>query len=375
VAENPAEPAIDELVADLRVLRERGLVRLRHTDLPVLRSIVARISGSSAILRSVAAGSEPAAQLTVEGLLRAAVENLGGGYLADAAKATFGLDRGARDRQASDRRQRAAQVYGVSLERFRKHHERIVLEQVAEEILMLLTRSQASTMPPGVHPVPSRQITLSGRVRGADLRIVLRIQPVELLSDVDVLVVPTNVYMELPQYFKSSISATVRRMGAVNNPDGQVIIDVLASDLASWINKHGRPGLPVAAGTVAPTSSGELARRGIRRLYHVAVVTPRPLTNDYVVGPAEITQSVRNVFAVASAERALFSPPLRSLAFPLLGAGRGGLDPDVSFDWLWSAVEHEIAEASQWELHFFARRQGIGDLIVARLTAAGLAIT
>lgn len=363
MAETPAEPAVDELVADLRALRERGLVRLRHTDLPVLRSVAGQISDS------------PAGQLTVEAVLRAAVESMGGGELAAAASATFGLDRGARDRPASDRRRRAAQVYGVSVERFRKHHERIVMEQVAEEILVLLTRSRASARSLGAIPEPSSQTLLSGRVRGANLRILVRIEPVELLSDVDVVVVPTNSYMELPQYFKSSISATVRRMAAVKNANGQVVVDVVADDLMSWISKHGRPGLPVAAGTVAPTASGEMARRGIRRLYHVAIVTPRPSTNDYVVDPAAIAEGVRNVLAIAGAERALFSPPLRSVAFPLLGAGRGGLDPAVSFDWLWSALEHEIAEASQWELQFFARQQVLADLIVTRLAAAGLAVT
>jgi len=63
------------------------------------------------------------------------VENLGGGSLGAAAAATFGLARGARDMPAADRRRRAALVYGVSVERFRKYHERIVMEQVAEEIL------------------------------------------------------------------------------------------------------------------------------------------------------------------------------------------------------------------------------------------------
>jgi hypothetical protein len=42
---------------------------------------------------------------------------------------------------AQDRRRRAALIYGVSVERFRKHHERIVLEQVAEEILSVLCKS------------------------------------------------------------------------------------------------------------------------------------------------------------------------------------------------------------------------------------------
>jgi O-acetyl-ADP-ribose deacetylase (regulator of RNase III) len=152
-----------------------------------------------------------------------------------------------------------------------------------------------------------------------------------------------------------------------------VVVDVIADELMSWISKYGRPGLPVAAGTVAPTGSGEMSRHGIRRFYHVAVVTPRPSTNDYVVDPAAIAEGVHNVLALAGAERALFSPPLRSVAFPLLGAGRGGLDPAVSFDWLWSALEREIAEASLWELQFFVRQRALADLIAARLAAAGLA--
>jgi hypothetical protein len=375
MAEIPAEPAVDDLLADLRVLRERGLVRLRHTDLAVLRSVAAQLSGSPSALGSPAASSEPAGQLTVEAVLRAAVESLGGGELGAAASATFGLDRGARDRPAADRRRRAAQVYGVSVERFRKHHERIVIEQVAEEILVLLTRSRPSARPQGIRPEPSSQTILSGGVRGTDLRIVIRTEPVELLSDVDIVVVPTNSYLELPQYFKSSISATVRRMAAVKNADGQVVVDVVADDLTNWISKYGRPGLPVAAGTVAPTASGEMTRQRIRRLYHVAVVTPRPSTNDYIVEPAAIAEGVRNVFAIAAAERALFSPPLRSVAFPLLGAGRGGLDPAVSFDWLWSALQHEIVQASLWELQFFARQQVLADLIITRLAAAGLVVT
>lgn len=374
MAADPVEPAVDELVADLRVLRERGLVRLRHTDLTVLRLVAAQLSGSSWALGSSTAGSEPTGQLTVEAVLRAAVESLGGGELASAAMATFGLDRGARDRSAADRRRRAAQVYGVSVERFRKHHERIVMEQIAEEMLMLLTQSRAPVMPPNVSPEPSSRTILSGRVRGADLRIAVRIEPVELLSDIDIVVVPTNSYMEPPQYFKSSISATVRRMAAVKNSDGQVAVDVVAHDLTSWISKYGRPGLPVAAGTVAPTAPGEMTRQRIRRLYHVAVVTPRPSTNSYVVEPAAIAEGVRNIFAIASAERALFSPPLRSVAFPLLGAGRGGLDPAVSFDWLWSALEQEIAQASLWDLEFFTRRRQLADLIITRLAAAGIVV-
>jgi len=38
----PDEPTVEQIIADLRVLRERGLVRLRHTDLGDLRKAAAR---------------------------------------------------------------------------------------------------------------------------------------------------------------------------------------------------------------------------------------------------------------------------------------------------------------------------------------------
>ena len=41
-AGGPVQPAIDDIVADLRVLRERGLVMIRHTELPALRAAAAR---------------------------------------------------------------------------------------------------------------------------------------------------------------------------------------------------------------------------------------------------------------------------------------------------------------------------------------------
>ena len=129
VPAHPGVPTLEEIVADLRVLRERGLVRLRHTDLAALRAAATRTSALAA------AGGGPGA---IEALVRAAVENLGGGHLGAAAAATFGLARGARDMPAPDRRRRAALVYGVSVERLRKHHERVVLEQVAEEIINFL---------------------------------------------------------------------------------------------------------------------------------------------------------------------------------------------------------------------------------------------
>jgi O-acetyl-ADP-ribose deacetylase (regulator of RNase III) len=128
----------------------------------------------------------------------------------------------------------------------------------------------------------------------------------------------------------------------------------------------------VAPGTTAPTSSGELAKQGIRRIYHVAVAAPRPGTNDYDVAPTAIAGGVRNALAIARRERESLDPELRSIGFPLFGAGRGGLDPAISFTWMWAALERDIREHGPWEVHFITRQQSVADLIVTKLAEAGV---
>jgi hypothetical protein len=358
----PDLPELEEVVADLRLLRERGLVRLRHTDLADLRRVAVQASPATAARGEFGA---------IEAVVRAAVDNLGGGTLGAAALATFGLARGSRDMPAPDRRRRAALAYGVSVERFRKHHERIVLEQVAEEILKL------AEPPSGAGPAGhggaelDRQIRLSGAVGGQSFPIVVHIEPVELLRSVDVLVVPQNVYLELPQHFKSSISAAVRRAAAIRSADGEILTDVISDEIRAWVQAHGHAGLPVAPGTVVPTSPGELARQGIRRIYHVAVATPRPGTNEYDVDPTAIVTGARNVLAMARADPLRPGPAAWSVAFPLPGAGRGALDPATSFTWLWGALERDMQENGPWEVHFVTRRRALADLIVGKLGDAG----
>jgi hypothetical protein len=358
----PELPALDEIIAELRILRERGLIRLRHTDLKILGQAAGR-TGLAAM-----AGEGHGA---VEALLRAAVENLGGGSLGGAASATFGLGRGERDMAAQDRRRRAALTYNVSVERFRKHHERVVLEQVAEEILKLCMTSDISRRPLPLRAELDQQIRLLGQVDDNRFPIVVHIEPVELLTDVDILVVPENVYFQLPQYFKSSVSAAVRLAAAVKSADGEIVTDVVGSELAGWTRRHGRAGLPVAPGTVAAVAPGQLASQRIRRIYHAAIVVPIPGTNDYDVEPTAIVSAVRNVFSLARAERDSFEPPLSSLAFPLLGAGRGSLDPAISFAWLWTALEREVRDGRSWTIHFITRRRALAEIILAKLGAAG----
>ncbi|HMD94888.1 MAG TPA: hypothetical protein VKG80_19830, partial [Trebonia sp.] len=255
---------------------------------------------------------------------------------------TFGLSRGTRDSPAQDRRRRAAQAYGVSVERFRKHHEGVVIEQVAEEILELcLSAGAAQGTTAGTAELAS-EIRLECRSGDTSFPMVIHVEPVELVRDIDVIVAPTNVYLELPQPYKASVSAALRRAAAHRGADGATIADPVAAELQAWMTANGRRGLPVSAGTVAATSAGELSRQGIRRIYHAAVVSPRPGTNEYDVDPTSISKAVHATFATARAERDRFRPRLTSLGFPLLGAGRGGLAPAMSFTWIWAAVEREM---------------------------------
>jgi hypothetical protein len=383
--DGPARPAIDDIVADLRLLRERGLVMIRHTELAALRAAAARAVAAGTLpagLRTAAAAAttDPPAALdtgprAVETLVRVAVNHLDGGELGQAAVYTFGLAQGWRDRPAHDRRQRAAQEYHVSLERFRKHHEKRVIEQVAEKIMELCQPLAEDPAAGPRHPdgLPERsdEVRLEAHVRGARFPVTVHVQPVELLRDVDVVVAPANIYLELPQPYKASVSAALRRASARHAADGSVIADEMAEELRAWIAANGRPGMPVAEGTVAATGSGALADQGVRRVYHAAIAAPRAGTNDYDVQGTAIATAVRGTFTTARAERGRFSPPLGSLCFPLLGAGRGGLAPAESFDWIWAALEQEVRADNTWELHFIAHRKAVAEVIVAGITRYG----
>ncbi|MEU4829438.1 hypothetical protein [Streptosporangium sp. NPDC023615] len=330
-------PAHEELVADLRSLRERGLTRLRDTPLPALD-----VAAALCVLPApgVSEAYRPAA---VEELLRRAVAALGGGNLTASAEHTFGLVPGTRDWPVGERRKRAASVYGVSTERFRKHHEQLIADEIAEAILRLCLAAGAvrpAHLPDGPAVVPLGPVTLD-------------FMPVEMITGVDVIVSSENVYLEASKIFRRSLSAALRRACAERTESGELVDDVVQRELAQWMRAHGRPGLPVAPGTVVATGPGRLGRSGVRRVYHAAVAVPSADGTEYTFSTEAMARAVGNVFRLAERERPRFRPPLRSIALPLFGAGRGGLDPAESLSWLWAAVEGELDDRARrdWDLH------------------------
>ncbi|MFE3205718.1 hypothetical protein [Embleya sp. NPDC059237] len=342
------------VIHDLREVRRAGMVRLRGLRLPALTAAAAVVGEGSAT-------NEPPV-LAIERLLRLAVSRLDAGSLREAAEYTLGFTQGTRDWPGADRRGRAAGVYGVSVERFRKHQEVVVLGQIAEQIGRLVGEAppiEGSTRTHRVLAVPVGDRTVS---------VTLHIHPADLLRDVDVIVVPSNTHLALPEAYKSSVSASLRRAAAFRSLTGELLADPVHRELCDWTVRHRTSGRPVLPGTVAATGSGALAGQGVRRLYHAAVAVPRAGTNDYDVLPADVTRAVAGSLALLAEEGGAFDPPLRSVCLPLLGSGRGGLTYRQSIHAVWAAVDAALCRGTDLAVHLIVRHPVPAGLLVRTLT-------
>ncbi|MCX5252799.1 hypothetical protein OOK27_01240 [Streptomyces canus] len=191
--------------------------------------------------------------------------------------------------------------------------------------------------------------------------------PLEQLSGIDIVVSSENIYLQMSQFFKPTVSASLRRAAAIKGVGGEILEDVVSDSLITWLRAHARYGLPVREGTVAPTPSGALAHRGVQRIYHAAVVSPVDGTGEYTVNPYAITRATHNVFEVARRERHEMDLPLSSICLPLFGAGRGGITLARSFELIWDALMTELCDDTSWSIHFAVRRQRNFDLLMERL--------
>lgn len=353
LGDEPA-PSYTGITDDLRRLREQGLTRIRQAGLPEL---------SAAARRAGYADDGAPAATAIERLVRAAVDRLGDGLLEQAAGYTFGVRPGFRSASAQERRERSRKIYGVSAERFRKAQERTVIGQVAEMVLALdaaaATGRKEGVPPAGASsgPTTPARWTRTLSAAGHSYPVTLHIGPVELLRNVDVVVASTNVYFETSHTFRPSLSAALRVAAARRSAEtGAIEDDTVGRELAEGLARSGLQGLALAAGTVRVTSSGRLVERGIHRIFHAAVATPRPGANRYDVGSAGIAMAVGNVMRAARAERSSL-PDLRSICFPLFGAGCGALHRQQSLAWLLASLELELRGSSDpWDLHVLSLR-------------------
>ncbi|SOE08133.1 macro domain-containing protein [Streptomyces sp. Ag109_G2-15] len=369
-------PSYESLVDELRKLRRRGLPGLRHSSRDSLR------------MAAVAAGlctGEQDEQTGIEALLGAAVRRLNGGHpvrdddscdpLARAAAHTFGLFPARRGVPGTDRRKAAAGVYGVTTERFRKSQEVDVVAELAAAVLAVAQEGRAgaaagprpggpqdlvtlapTTPPVHVPPVaagfPPRRRPQPGTAAPVAPagRITVRVCPIELVRDVDILVSSENTYLEMSKTFRSTVSGALRRAAALRDASGEIVDDVLAHELGVWLRTHGRAGVPVRPGTVVATSSGALAAQGVRRIHHAAIAAPVGDGDRYHVTPAVLAEAVRTSFELARRESEFLSLPMSSICFPLMGTGRGGLSVETAARALLGAIRAELRQDPSWSV-------------------------
>lgn len=222
-------------------------------------------------------------------------------------------------------------------------------------------RLAAQVAPPSPN-VPSGD---SLRVPFLGTHVMIDVAPIEMLSDIDVLVASGNTYLEQPQTYKSSTSAALRRAAAQRGPAGDITDDVLSRELDAWITGCSRPGVMVAPGTVVPLSPGALSDRGVRRVYYAAVASPRVGEDDYDIEPSALMAAVSNVFASAAADPV--DPPLRSIAIPALGAGRGRLSAAESAHWIGRALTQVLTCRTDWDVHLVTRNPATASTFIRHL--------
>ncbi|WP_405907099.1 Appr-1-p processing protein [Streptomyces sp. NBC_00828] len=342
-----------DLVRELRHLRRGGL--------PALQALVPEGLRAVTLHAGYAEGEDDLAD-GAERLIRTAAERLGpDDLIGRAVQCTFGLLPGHRGDPAADRRRAAALVYGVSDERFRHSQEKQVVEQLAGAVLAEAREPAVparrpvvpgARRPQAASSQPARVPRTGLHGRAGSRPVTVHISPIELLRDIDILVSSENVHLEMSKSFRPTVSGALRRSAVVGSVTEGPVTDVLANELAAWV--RARPGvLPLRPGTVVPTDPGALAERGVRRIYHAALAVPDG--RAYRVDPQHIATAVVGCFARARQERADVLPGLRSICFPLMGAGRGGLDRRTSAEWLRWAIEDALTGDPDWSVHVVTR--------------------
>ena len=146
-----SKPSFDTLRRDIAQVRRCGAGLLRSHTLPALRT--------AAILLDLC-DSDDAEPAPLVGLLRQAMDTLGGGSEQEAAEYLLGLVPGSGRWTLTRRRASAAEVLGLQPDTFRKKPEQQVIDAIAEAVLEVLhdagMRQARTQMAARRHPSDSR---------------------------------------------------------------------------------------------------------------------------------------------------------------------------------------------------------------------------
>ncbi len=138
----------------------------------------------------------------------------------------------------------------------------------------------------------------------------------------EVWVNPENTEMMMARFNDFSVSSIVRYEGATRDEFGRVTDDRIAAELARKVGDR----LPVRPATAIVTGPGELARYGVRSVVHVAAVHGEPGAGFRQI--REVGRCVTNV--MTEVDKIIAGPSLRTILFPLLGAGQGQGEPEAT---------------------------------------------
>ncbi|MEM7217786.1 MAG: macro domain-containing protein [Pseudomonadota bacterium] len=147
---------------------------------------------------------------------------------------------------------------------------------------------------------------------------------IQNIKEIDVWVNSENTNMQMARFHDIGVSGVIRWLGAKKKQNGRVAIDVIAEELRELMEGDSE----VDAGTVMVTGSGELVdSHGVRLIFHAAAV-------DGQVGRGyrpieEVGACIRSALGLMDHPK-YDSYKLRTILFPLLGAGRGGRSIDDS---------------------------------------------
>jgi predicted nucleotide-binding protein/O-acetyl-ADP-ribose deacetylase (regulator of RNase III) len=155
------------------------------------------------------------------------------------------------------------------------------------------------------------------------------------LHDIDVIVSSENTNLEPSRIGERSMSATLRYFDAERNKsDQRVRRDAYLEALQATIAREDVQR-PVALGSVIAAETTGLRNQGVQYVFHAAVVQPE-IESGYSMSERTIALAVANAF-----ERFAELAPqagLKTILFPLFGAGSAGLAPDVAAPLLLNAI-------------------------------------
>ena len=144
--------------------------------------------------------------------------------------------------------------------------------------------------------------------------------------------------------YDMDMSGALRYLDAEIGNDGYVIRDCMVEKLQEEIKKKG-VRLPVQAGVVLVTPTTRLMERGVKYIFHAAVVKGE-VGAGYQPVIEQLDQCIQNCYR-RFAEIASQGEQITTILFPLLGSGSAKLSPQDSARIILSQIIQAMTEFPQ----------------------------